>query len=69
MIQQIGASLAFSGDTAIAIVNLQLGVGKEVAAHRSPDAEVVDGDVSAFDGGTITHIDNLVAFSATVKHQ
>ena len=69
MVEQISACLTCGRHTAIAVVNLQQGIGSEVVTYRSPDTEVVDGDVCGFDGGTVTHIHDLVAVSAAIKHQ
>ena len=69
MVKQIGACLTFGGDAAIAVIDFQQGVGDEVIAYRSPDAEVVDGDVSGLNSGSVTHIDDLVALGTAVEHQ
>ena len=69
MVEQIGASLTCGGNAAIAVVDLQQSISKEVAACRTPNTEVVDGDIGSLDGCGVTHIDNLVAPSTAIENE
>ena len=69
MVEQIGACLSLCRDTAIAVIHLQQGIGKETIARGSPDAKVVYRDVRRINRSTVTHVDDLVARFTAVEHQ
>ena len=69
MVEQIGACLSLCRDTAIAVIHLQQGIGKEAVARGSPDAKVIYRDVWRINRSTVTHVDDLVARFTAVEHQ
>ena len=69
VVEQISACLTCGRHTAIAVIDLQQGIGSEVGTYRPPDTEVFDGDIGGLDGGAVTQIHDLVAVSTAIKHQ
>ena len=69
MIEQIGVCHTLCCGTSAAVANLQDGIGSEVAARRTPYAEIVDADVISLKDSGIAHIDDTATFTAAIQYE